>query len=437
MNTGLFLWHLCSGFVRVHFNLFLPACLLRRLSEKRLIRTIEKAYAEVPFYRRKYDEAGIDIASIRGADDIKKLPFLTKDEVRNNFPDSIVARGTNLKNCQYSATTGSSGRPLKFLYSKATLAFYISTGLRMYTMIGYRPWHKIAYLKDSKMDYPRLGPFFRTVHIKSTISTAEQIARLRKARADLIIGYGSLIYDIARQVRTEDLADIRPKFIGTNSNVSTQEQRDYIAKVFGCPVYDEYSTEETWMIAAQCRQMGYHIFTDNVWVEFIGADGRDVQPDVLGEIILTTTRSSAMPFIRYRIGDMGRCSDTACPCGLGFPLMKSFDGRLNDCIIMPSGKSVSPVAVLYVFLSNITRNIHLLDEFKVTQLRKDFINIQIVKGKAFEPEQIDVILHDMRAILAEPCTIDLELVESIDYRGAIKRKAVESFVDRKDMAQVQ
>jgi len=196
MKLVQFLWYLFIACIEVHLNQLLPAALQRRLAERRLIRTIRAAYENVPFYRQKYDEAGIDINSIRSADDIKKLPFLTKDEVLLNFPQSIVARGVNIDDCHYSATTGSTGRSLPFIFTKKTFAFYIATGVRMYTMIGYRPWHKVAYIKYTKLNYPRLGPFFQTTHIKSTIPVEDQIRELRQAKADLIIGYASLVYEI-------------------------------------------------------------------------------------------------------------------------------------------------------------------------------------------------------------------------------------------------
>ncbi|HOU50689.1 MAG TPA: hypothetical protein PLR10_05720, partial [Smithella sp.] len=326
MENAKFLLYLFQSVIDVHISACLPAGLQRRLSEKRLIRSIRNAYENVPFYRRKYDEAGVDINTIRTADDIKRLPFVTKDEIRENFPQAIVARGVNVDACHYSATTGSTGRSLPFIFTKKTFAFYIATGVRMYTMIGYRPWHRMTYIKYTDLHYPRLGPFFQTTHIKSTIPVEEQIAQLKESRPDLIIGYASLVYEVARRATPEDLKVIRPKFIGINSELSTQDQRNFISETFGCPVYDEYSTEETWMVASQCRRHNYHIFTDNVWVEFIDSKGQEVKPGEMGEMVLTTTRSPAMPFIRYRIGDVGRYSDAECPCGLGFPLLEAFEG---------------------------------------------------------------------------------------------------------------
>jgi phenylacetate-CoA ligase len=430
MKKLLFIWYLFISCIEVHISGLFPARLQRRLSEKRLIRSVRHAYEQVPFYRRKYDEAGVDITSIRCVADLKKLPFLTKEEVRENFPHQIVARGVDIDSCHYSATTGSTGRSLPFVFTLKTFAFYVATGIRMYTMIGYLPCiHKIAYIKYTKLNYPR---FLRATHVKSTIPVEDQIAQLRRIRADLIIGYASLVYEIARRAAPEDLREIRPRFIGINSELSTQDQRDFISRTFGCPVYDEYSTEETWMVAAQCRHLNYHIFTDNVWVEFVDQGGREVRPGEMGEMVLTTTRSPAMPFIRYRIGDLGRYDDSPCPCGLGFPILKSFDGRADDCFTLPSGKFVSSLKILNTFTMYIKKYLHLLEEFKVIQAREDLVLIRIVRGSEYNPDHVEELLDDLRKLLDDSVSLEVELVESIENGGSIKRKAIESLVSRRD-----
>ena len=430
MENAKFLLYLFQSVIDVHISACLPAGLQRRLSEKRLIRSIRNAYENVPFYRRKYDEAGVDINTIRTADDIKRLPFVTKDEIRENFPQAIVARGVNVGACHYSATTGSTGRSLPFIFTKKTFAFYIATGVRMYTMIGYRPWHRMTYIKYTDLHYPRLGPFFQTTHIKSTIPVEEQIAQLKESRPDLIIGYASLVYEVARRATPEDLKVIRPKFIGINSELSTQDQRNFISETFGCPVYDEYSTEETWMVASQCRRHNYHIFTDNVWVEFIDSKGQEVKPGEMGEMVLTTTRSPAMPFIRYRIGDVGRYSAAECPCGLGFPLLEAFEGRADDCFILPSGKFVSSLKLLNTFTMYIKKYLHLLEEFKVTQVRSDLIVIKIIKGSQYNSAHLEELLADLRRLLDDSVSIKVEFVDAIEKSDGIKRKAIESLVGK-------
>ncbi|MDY6932328.1 MAG: hypothetical protein SVJ22_10485, partial [Halobacteriota archaeon] len=250
--VGLMWWGLL-GIIKIYINPRMPSKWQRKLAERRVIREIQRAYKDVPYYRNKYDDAGVDISSIHHLEDLKKLPFITKEEVRENFPKGIVADGVNIEKCHHSTTTGSSGKPLSFIFSKATFVFYLLTSMRVYTMIGFRPWHKHNYIKWTDVKIPGLGFLPERSHIPSNISVEEQISRLRVSKPDLLVGYASCILEIARSISTEDKFHIRPKFISVNSETSTQGERDFISSVFNCPVYDEYSTEETWMISSQCR----------------------------------------------------------------------------------------------------------------------------------------------------------------------------------------
>ncbi|HNW28746.1 MAG TPA: hypothetical protein PKN50_09740 [Spirochaetota bacterium] len=393
---------------------------------------VRKAYNNVPYYKRLYDDYGININEIRTLDDLKKLPFITKDEIRDHFPSEIVSSKFNVEDCHYSATTGSTGRSLPFVFNQSAYAFYIATGLRMYTMIGYRPWHKLVYIKYTKINYPRFGPFFRTEHIPSTIPAAEQIDMLRSMKPDLLLGYASIIFEIAQKVTPDDLKLIRPRFIGINSELSTKHQRDFISSVFGCPVYDEYSTEETWMIASQCRHGNYHLYIDNVWVEFLDRNGNSVEPGEEGEMVLTTSRSDAMPFIRYRIGDIGRYSDKKCPCGLGYPLLEAFDGRADDSFILPSGTYISSLKILNTFTKFIKKYLHLMEEFKIIQKDRGYIVIELVKGKEYSDSRFKELTDSLHEIFGEPVTISVEAVDHISMNNGIKRKAIESRISVKD-----
>lgn len=401
-------------------------------TERRLIKGIKRAYNDVPYYKKIYDDWGVDIDDINTLDDLRKLPYITKDEIREQFPSGIVSKKYKVAKCHYSATTGSTGRSLPFVFSESTFAFYIATGVRMYTMIGYRPWHKMAYIKYTKLNYPRLGPFFRTEHIPSTITAEEQIAMLRRVKPDLLLGYASLVFEIAQKLTPEDRELIKPKFIGINSELSTKTQREFISKVFGCPVYDEYSTEETWMVASQCREGNYHLYIDNVWVEFLDKDGFPVKPGEDGEMFLTTIRSDAMPFIRYRIGDIGRYSEKKCPCGLGYPILESFEGRADDSFILPSGKYVSSLKILNTFTKYIKKYLHLMEEFKIIQKERGFIVIQLIKGKEYNDRQFQELIDSLHAIFAEPVNVKVEFVDYININTGIKRKAIESWVNNKE-----
>ncbi len=400
-------------------------------AERQLEATVKSAYRQVPYYREAFDRAGIDIANFSAAD-LGKLPFFTKNELQANFPAKLVADGTQLDRCKHSATTGSSGKAVNFVFHPRTYAYYLATSLRVYTMIGYRPWHKIVYIKYTQVSTPKVGfgKFFRVAHIPSMIPVQEQIRRLREEKPDLLVGYASIILDVARNVTPADLADIRPRFVSVNSEMSTQAQRDFIASVFDCPVYDEYSTEETWMVASQCPHGSYHLFTDNVWVEFLDPQGNEVAPGEVGEIVLTTLRSPAMPFIRYRIGDLGRKGEGPCACGSAFPVLKAFDGRADDAFVLPSGGRLPSLKLLNAFTTFIKSDPGLMREFRLVQEKVDQVLVKLVKGPEFAEERVQKLLQRLQEVIREPVTMRVEYFDSLDREGRIKQKAITSLVGK-------
>ncbi len=422
-----FIGNTIQGAFSVHANMFMPKNIQRRISERKFVATIKNAISDVPFYREKFAEAGISAEDISSFDDIKKLPFLSKDDVRHNFPDKIVSEKYKIKECHSSATTGSTGLSLPFVFSAKTYAYYLTTSLRVYTLVGYKPWHKIAYIKYTEVETPDLGPFFKTIHIPSIAKVEQQINMLKNSRANILTGYASIILELAKNVQPDDLKGINLKFISVNSEMSTKSQRDYISDVFKCPVYDEYSTEETWMIASQCKAGSYHIFSDNVWIEFLDKDGRDVKPGETGEIVITTLKSPAMPFIRYRIGDLGVPGKSKCSCGCGFPVLDSFQGRADDSFVLPDGSFVSSLKLLNTFTMYIKKYLYLIEEFRIIQKTPDQVEIELVRGRDYSDIHAQELIDSLYRILGDSVEILIRHVDEIVFEG-IKRKAIESFV---------
>lgn len=404
---------------------------LNQCTEALFIQTVQQAYAQVPFYRTFYDNAGIKIDSIQSLDDIKQLPILSKDDIRKHYTNGqLIATHIQRNQCMEGKTTGSSGLPLQFLFSKQTYAHYLIMHLRSFFMIGYRPWHKLAYIKQNKVETPGLGPFFRISNIQADSSPAEKIKQLTAEKPDLLVGYASALINLAQVIKPEEAAQIPVRFIFVNSEQTTEEERQFISVVFNCPVYDEYSCEELWMIASQCKQHNYHLFTDNVWVEFIDSTGQEVGHGETGEIILTSLQSPAMPFIRYRIGDYGIKSTEHCPCGNPFPLMRQFQGRKNDSFTMADGRQIVSADLLSVFNGYLVQKsqFQFVKEFQLVQLEPDVMKLRLVPGPNYDQSELPGLKKELEQLCQTTINWSVELCDKIAADGQIKRKTFISHV---------
>ncbi|MDD3763163.1 MAG: hypothetical protein PHP86_07725 [Nevskiales bacterium] len=409
----------------VHGYLWAGRALQRHIAERRLRRTVREAYRRVPWYRDSFDRHGIDVSAFR-AQDLQRLPLLTKQQVAENFPDRIVAAGTDLRKAMTSSTSGSSGQALHLAYSPRTYAYYLATALRVYTMVGYRPWHRMTYIKFMDVERPRysLGPFFRVDHLNSALPVEGHVEALRARPPDLLIGYASSVMEIARYLQRHPEPRIAPKFISLNSEYSTALDRQFIAEVFGCPVYDEYSSEETWMIASQCRAGHYHVFTDNVVLELLDDTGQPVPEGEIGHVVLTTLNNPLMPLIRYRLGDMARARPGRCVCGSALPMLESFEGRADDALRMPGGRRIPSAVPICAVIRYIHAYRDAIASFKFLQTELHRVELLLVPGAGFRDEIADGLVAELRPQLDAGVELVPRLVDAIDP-GRIKRRVVE------------
>jgi phenylacetate-CoA ligase len=181
--------------------------------------------------------------------------------------------------------------------------------------------------------------FLREKYISISESQDNILKMINRYQPDIILGYCSIVKDLAKKIKDENIRGIFPKMIFLTGEALTTEDRIYISSIFNTEVFHYYATNECGLIAWECKEhSGYHINSDNVIVEFIKEDGTYAKAGEEGEIVLTNLNSYTMPFIRYRIGDIGIPSDEKCPCERNLPLMKMLTGRVMTILFYPMAK---------------------------------------------------------------------------------------------------
>jgi phenylacetate-CoA ligase len=306
----------------------------------RLQALVAQAYDKVPFYRRLYDSASFHPEDLKDWEDFLRVPVVTKDQVIANFPEGMLARGYRLEDLTVSRSSGSSGKVLDIAYDPRAMTTYILAGLRLYRMgFPYRPWHRQVYIYTSP--YP-LDSLFGAypLHFLSTLTPPEEILKaLGTLRPDLLICYPSHLKQLTQLATPEQRAKIRLRAISVNSEMSAQAERDELSSFWGCPVLDEYSSEELTRIAAQCLRRTYHVFEDVNYLEVLDEAGRPTTE--MGTLVGTNLHNFAMPMIRYQQNDLGRIEAPGCACGWAFRRLTHLEGRRNDSFVLPSGKVLS------------------------------------------------------------------------------------------------
>jgi len=261
------------------------------------------------------------------------------------------------------------------------------------------------------------------VNISCFLEPDDQINILREVRPDFIHGYPSSLKLIAEQIIESGENGLRPKLVSTAAELLDRKGREQIENAFGVKVYDRYAASEARNIAWECGEHnGYHINIDTLVVEFI-KDGRGAVEGERGDIVVTNLYSYAMPFIRYRIGDVGIPSDRKCPCGIELPLMEIIEGRDEDFIVLKGARVVSPMVITGT-LDHITG----IKQFRVVQEDIDTVSAALAMGDGFNSDTIFKAEKALKGILGDDIKIRCEAVEDIPREASGKVRAVISKV---------
>lgn len=328
--------------------------------EKRLENQIYKlqyivsyAYTHTKYYRRLFDEYGINVKKIQDFSDIEVIPFLTKDILKEHMEDMIsdcIPRNKLL----YVMTGGSTGNPLGFYITKETdqrrLAF---------TWHSWRPWgYKMgmpcavlrgAVVKDGWFHYNRGERYLYLSTYDMVDSNIEAyIDKLREFSPRFLRGYPSALEILARYIHREGVLvkGLKLKAIFTSSEVLLESQRRIIEDVFQCPIGDLYGNCEQVGFIANCQYDNYHEYMEHSYLEYLKEDGSPAKDGELGEIVGTSFINNAVPFIRYKTEDHALMGEgNHCSCGIQSRMIKRMQGRTGDSLKTKYGNLISITAL--------------------------------------------------------------------------------------------
>ena len=410
---------------------FGPRELTRRYQLRRVRRLVAHAYEHVPLYRERYRSAGVRPGDLRALEDLSRFPTVTKRDLLDAWPDGCLARGLDMSRCLVSRSSGSTGEILSVVHRADRLAVQGLALHRLLSMAGpYGPRDRFAYIYTS--EYPARGALgaypMEWIHTLSPLGTI--IDRLERGRPAFLACYPSHLRALADDLGVARARSLGLRAISVSSEASTDAERLALGDIFGCPVLDEFSTEELTRVAAQCTARSHHLFEDVVVAEVLRADGDVAVGDGdRGELVGTYLHNFAMPFIRYRQGDVVRIDEPGrCACGRRTRTLASVEGRKLDAFVLPSGRTLTSGYLLdatYAFLFDLDAD---LAAFRMTQERLDRVRIEIVPGRDYRLGAASAIARRFRELAGEPIDVVVDVVAAIERSGGGKHHPIRSLV---------
>ena len=408
---------------------------LAQQRDQSLQKTIKTVYAEVPFYKQLFDTANIDPQSIKTLQDLQRIPIVTKNNLRSQSKAAI----TRATPKQYSVfTSGSTGAPFEVLKDYALDSWYRASFYLALQWAGYHlgdPHLQLGmtlkrnqgrWIKDLMMLC-----YYVSAYDLSDAQLQKNLETIEKNKAEYIFGYPGSVYHVAKYALSQGWNTPLLGAITWGDNLY-EYQRKTIEKAFQTKVYDTYGVGEGMQVAAQCEHGKYHIHMLDVAVDFVDDDGQLAEPGQVANLILTRLTPGPMPFIRYKVGDVGVAAkaDETCECGRAFPLIHDISGRDTDIITTPDGNRL-----IVHFFTGILEFYTDVETFQVVQTAPDELIIRLLPANDFDADTTPQrIVQELKDHGAGTMKITTEVVDEIPLTKGGKRRFIISLVDKETTA---
>jgi phenylacetate-CoA ligase len=374
------------------------------------LRTLIAAAVTVPFWRRRLAGAGLAPGEVASLDDLAALPPLDRADVqREGIRGLSVAgrRGTVV------STSGSSGRPVRFLRPLELVRWITAADLRA------REWYGVGQ-GEPRLDIPGRKPTLqyrlyaaasnlRLLNALDDRGVARLARRLERRPPAMVAGTAGGLYLLALALDRLGRS-VRPRAVWSGGSMLFDHQRRAVEAAFGCRASSRYAAWEPGVIAHECPEAGaLHVFAENVVLEVVRPDGTQAGPGEVGEVLVTALHNTAMPLVRYRMGDLASIATESCSCGRSLPVLERLVGRSDELIVRVDGTPVLPNRVG----SDIMAGARTVVEFQVVQHGDLRIRAQVVQEgspeeAAVERErvarQLDELIGLPDATTVEPVT---------------------------------
>ncbi|KON33097.1 hypothetical protein AC477_02020 [miscellaneous Crenarchaeota group-1 archaeon SG8-32-1] len=406
---------------------------LERLQSYNLRRLLVYAYNNVPYYHRAFKKRNLFPSDIKSTEDLVKLPVLTKADIRMQKKELISKLCAQKDLVPFRS--GGSGDQVQFFVTKDQLSWEIAAEYRAYGWADYSLgdncfmfWASPIDLSKSKSFQKQLSKKLERVFIADTYIMSDKVLAkfaylLLKKQPDIIRGYASSVYLMAKYLVEKNISSVRPRAVITTAETLFPSMRKMIEKAFGCKVFDFYGSREIGGMAAECElHCGYHISVENVVMEFI-QDGEQVAAGEKGVVFLTSLRNYGMPLIRYRVGDVGVPSDDLCECGRGLPLVSSISGRISDFmgVYDKAVGKVVPVGPIYPLIIYGLMNVP-LKSVRVFQNEVNKLEVKAVRDNGYKEKHTDYLINFFRDALGDNVEIDFDFLDTLPPLPSGKRQ---------------
>lgn len=385
---------------------------LEQLQLERLQSTLFRVYMNVPFYRRKFDELSIDPDSFRFLEDIQRLPFTTKEDLRESYPYGMFAVPLR-EVVRMQASSGTTGTPTVVGYTRNDIKNWSNLAARILTAGGVTQNDIVQIAFDYGLFTGALGLHYGAETLGASVipissgNTMGQVKIMQDFRTTALVctpGYALAIADTIIEMRI-NVNSFSLKYGLFGAEPWSEGLRQELQEKLKIIATDNYGLSEVMGpgVAGECLERnGLHINEDHFLVEVVDPETlAPVAPGRTGELVITTLTKEAFPLVRYRTRDLTRLLPEACPCGRTLVRMGKVMGRTDDMIKI-QGINIFPSQVESVL-------------FEIGGAEQHY---QIIIERKGSRDELTVLFEVSESILAEQMKNPGEFIETVKARLA-------------------
>lgn len=397
---------------------------------KHVERLIQHAVQTTPYYRDLFKEKGISYADLNLQSnstliDISIIPPLEKQIIRKQH-HSLLSNNYPPQKRMPNATGGSTGTPLRFYQDRT---YWNQRNLSVYYFDRWAGWdfgepqliiwgaptdmHSDGFWRQKLNRYWRNQFWLDGFQLTET-TMHSTFKNMQKWQPKTILAYPSSLYEFSKYLQDYNLKpNWSLKGIITSAEMLYQHYRSLPESVFGLKIYNRYGGREVGLIAMECAEGHMHINCRDLFLEIDSQDPYKTP----GDILITQLHNWTMPFIRYRIGDIGRLSDEKCPCGNQLPVLAELLGRSTASFRTKDGTLIHGGYFTQQFY-----NIEGISQFQLIQESFEKCTLKLVINEKWTEKICDEIVLKIHEKLGTDVSVDVEYVEEIILSRSGKRE---------------
>ena len=397
---------------------------LQEFQLSQLKKLLRHSNENVPYYKELFKKERIDIDKIKNLEDIKNIPPLTKEMIKNNKDKLISIKHKN--KLIYVTTSGSTGSPLSFFWEKGyTNEIERAFLWHLWGIKNIKPYDRFIILRGEAIEFNRIFIYRR--NNKLSISSYQLkkenlpliINEIEKFKPQIIQAYPSSLYVLTNLlIKDQYKIPFQLKAILTSSENLYDYQEKLFIEYYNTQVYDLYGNSERTALIHRCEKNTYHIIPQYAFTEVVDNKGNWCSEDnQMGEVISTPFNNYAMPLIRHVTGDIVNYGNLKCQCGRNYETIKNIEGRKQEFYVKKDGSIISHIA----------SNFHMkafeqIEKFQFVQEKPGEVYLNIVVKEKIEQNTLDEIKKGYLSRLGFDSNIIINIVDDIPLAARGKNK---------------